>query len=87
MLTLATDYDAYYTSTVHVSITINTPRIYERVIQLCMSLVSQRTRDIAKVFGMDKGVWTAELLKNIAPNQLPTAYGGAGNFSIWQRPK
>ena len=76
MLTYATDYDSYYTSTVHTCFLINVPRIFDSVLQLARSLMSRRTGDIIKSYGSDKKEWTAALLKTIAPDQLPKAYGG-----------
>jgi len=76
MLTYATDYDSYYTSTAHRCVFINLPRIFDSVLQIALSLVSRRTGDIIKSYGSDKKEWTAALLKTIAPDQLPKAYGG-----------
>jgi len=80
MLGIATNYDSYYPTTIHVNFNVNTPRIYMSVMQIIINLVSQKTRDIIKVFGVDNSEWVPVLLKNIDRNQLPKAYGGTGKF-------
>jgi len=75
MLTHASDWDAYYPDMTRAYL-LNTPRIFETVLQVIRSLVSEKTKNALQVYGLNKQEWAADLHKFIDPSQLSPAFGG-----------
>jgi len=55
---------------------LNTPRIFEAVLQVLRPLLSEKTRNALHVYGLNKQEWTDILNKAIDPDQLSPAFGG-----------
>jgi hypothetical protein len=76
MLTFISDYENYFPTSIKTLYAINSPRILESLVQLILSLVSQRTKESIQIYGLNKNEWMGALRKAIHPSQLKLAFGG-----------
>ncbi|CAL8112990.1 unnamed protein product [Orchesella dallaii] len=55
---------------------INTPPVFELVLNVIRPLMSPLTRRALKVYNQDKSQWQPELFRYVSPDELPPEYGG-----------
>jgi len=70
------DLEKRYTGALSHWFFINTPRIYENLLQLLKNLMSPQTKAALRVHGPGKEQFADQLLKLIDADQLPKAWGG-----------
>jgi len=75
-ITYMTGWDLYYPDMGSVNI-INTPRIFENLLQVVRSALSEKRNQSFKVYGTNKIEWTEALHGIIEPEQLQRAFGGS----------
>jgi hypothetical protein len=73
---MAASYDAMATVFGRKLITINTPRSFTTILNLVRAAFPVPPLSLLAPFDNNADVWKKELLKDIAPDQLPVKYGG-----------
>ena len=71
----ATDWDSYYPD-MHSVYIINTPRLFESILRVVRSLISEKTNIAFKAYGANRLEWSSALLEFIDADQLRPAFGG-----------
>ena len=55
---------------------LNTPQVFEVVLNLIRPVISPQTREALKVYGNNKEEWDSIVYADITRDQLPKEYGG-----------
>jgi len=75
-------YENYYPLAAYRLYVLNTPDIFQNIIQLIRPFMSEESRKDLTVYGYNRDQWRKVLLDNIPEDQLPQKFGG-----IKERPK
>lgn len=69
-------FDSYYPQIAKNLIAVNTPRVFQSLLEILLPATSEYTRSVIKIFGYDRDEWSKFLLKRIPEDQLPKYLGG-----------
>ena len=56
------------------------PRVFTTIVEPFSSILSQLSRDVLIIYGLDKSEWQRALLDVIPRDQLPVQYGGTKTY-------
>ena len=70
-------YENHYPHMGHKTYLVNTPAIFEQVLQIIRPLMSEYTRDTFYVLGLNKDEWSHMLIDQIPKEELLIQFGGS----------
>jgi len=76
------NFEAHYPQSAAATLIINTPKIFDPVVQLTRPVMSEYYFKALQMLGPDKDDWKAKLDVIIDPNELPKRYGGKDSRQI-----
>jgi len=70
----------HFTGTLHKLTVINIPQVFEPVLQIIKSMLSEKAQKVVSFYGRERQEWQAALLKESDKEKLTIAYGGSKEY-------